>query len=107
MAKLSAHGYEVARLTKSWTLTHEDGDTTDYIVTLSFRSDGQVMRKLKALNIHSTHYGASPHHDYGWKLYKALPDPKRDTIARLLKIANSYRDQSAANGNLIDYKESF
>ncbi len=100
MAKLSAHGYEVARLVKRW-----NPRGTEYIVHLSFRSDGHVLRRLVAQNIHDTTYGASPHHDYGWKLYKKFqPDPKRNIVERVRKLAESYRDQSADNGNLIEYK---
>lgn len=108
MAKLSAHGYEVARLTKSLTLDHGGGlGTTEYRVVLSFRSDGHIMRNLTALGIHDTRYGGSPDHTYGWKLYKKLPaSVKRDDRAeRVLKIARDWRDQSTASGSLIDYKE--
>jgi hypothetical protein len=98
MAKLSAHGYELARLTKSARI----GDT-DYKVVLSFRSDGHILRNLTALGIHDTRYGGSPDHTYGWKLYKKL---KANTHAEaLLPIAREWRDQSAASGNLIDFKE--
>lgn len=83
MAKLSAHGYEVARVK----FADDLGTDTQYEVTLSFRSDGQIMRKLKALNIHNSAYGGSPHHDYGWKLWKKLKDPKRDTVGRQKNLA--------------------
>jgi hypothetical protein len=107
MAKLSAHGYEVARLTKSWTLDHGgDLGSTEYRVVLSFRSDGHVMRNLTALGIHDTTYGGSPDHTYGWKVYKvirkngkAVTDPER-----ILAWARALRDQSDALGRLIDFK---
>lgn len=106
MAKLSAHGYEVARLTKSMTLAHTDGEGfTDYKVVLSFRSDGNIMRNLTALNIHDTTYGASPHHTYGWKLYKKLSAPGKDRVAAMRRIAASWRDQAAEKGTLIDFRE--
>jgi len=100
MAKLSAHGYEVARLTKSARV----GDT-DYKVVLSFRSDGHIMRNLTALNIHPT---GNPHHTYGWKLYKRVKGdvPKAERADMLRNIARQWRDQSAAKGDLIDFKES-
>lgn len=102
MAKLSAHGTEVARLKKVQVIA-----STTYHVTLSFRSDGHVMRNLEARNIHDTTYGASPHHVYGWKLYKKLKASIKpaDRREELLRLARSFRDQSAEGGNVLDYKE--
>ncbi len=103
MAKLSAHGTEVARLKKVQVIAG-----TRYHVTLSFRSDGHIMRNLEARDIHDTTYGGSPHHVYGWKLYKKLGKhiARADYRENLLGIARSWRDQSAERGNIIEYKES-
>lgn len=108
MAALKNHGYEVARLTKSMQVPRDDDTVTDYRVVLSFRSDGHILRNLTALNIHDTTYGGSPHHTYGWKLYKKLSDrkPLMGIPARMKGIARQWRDQSAASGRLIDFKEN-
>jgi hypothetical protein len=57
MARLTAHGIEVARLRK--------GDGTS-VVTLSFRSDRHILRKIK----HGTY-------DSGWKLFKRTETSER------------------------------
>ena len=72
MAKLSAHGYEVARVSKEIE-TAEDRLCTRERVTLSYRSDGHIMRK------HDVWFRPGPYdhgkerfHSYGWKLYRKL-----------------------------------
>lgn len=90
MAALKHHGTEVARLAFIDTL----GTDTSYEVYLSYRSDGHIMRRLVALNIHPTRPGDRPadaNHDYGWKLYKRLSDPKRDTVARQTALSALHR----------------
>lgn len=72
MAKLSAHGTEVARLDVTRTMPE-----IEYRVIYSFRSDGHIMRRLAI--------GSD-----GWKLYKRLKDPKRDTAARMRNLADQY-----------------
>lgn len=71
MAKLSAHGTEVARLDITRTVPDRE-----YRIVYSFRSDGHVLRKLG---------------DDGWKLWKRLSDPERDTISRMLDQATLYK----------------
>lgn len=111
MAKLSAHGYEVARIKYRDKL----GTDTDYEITLSFRSDGHIMRNLKALNIHACtspfhgeawHDCPAPHHVYGWKLWKRLPrtgDPSQhDIVTRQRDLAAKAIEQAREAGSLID-----
>lgn len=79
MAALKHHGTEVSRVAFRETIAG-----TEYNVHLSFRSDGHVMRRLVALNIHQS----APHdHDYGWKLWKRLQNPQKDTAARQQALA--------------------
>lgn len=101
MAKLSAHGYELARVEFQQVVEHTDGtDSTTYRVILSFRSDGHIMRRLVALNIHDTRYGGSPHADFGWKLYKRFKPEVRNDMDRLREIVAkrvvAYERQHAA-----------
>jgi hypothetical protein len=72
MAKLSAHGYEIARVSKEMP-TAEDRLSTRERVTISYRSDGHFMRK------HDVWFRPGPYdngkerfHSYGWKLYRKL-----------------------------------
>lgn len=99
MAALKNHGTEIARLTTEQKL----GTETTYTVHYSFRSDGHIMRRLIAQNIHDTTYGASPHHDYGWKLYKKL---KKDSTLSMETVAQNWRDTALAGGTYRDWKES-
>lgn len=98
MAKLSAHGYEVARIKHRQTIGE-----TNYEMTLSFRSDGHIMRNVKALNIHAH---GNPHHVYGWKLWKKLArlgDPGlHDPATRQRDLAAKTAEALRASGDLID-----
>ncbi len=68
MAKLKAHGYEMLRMARDYTETNEFGPIL-YRETLSYRSDGHIMRNLKFLQ---TSPYAEGWHDFGWKLYQKL-----------------------------------
>jgi hypothetical protein len=85
MAKLSAHGFEVARLTREVDVdpakqTYLDGTPVANPVVherleFSFRSDGHILRKF------TTTWRDGMRHDYGWKLYLKLKGkPDTDTI---------------------------
>lgn len=93
MAKLSAHGYEVARFETLESL----GTETEYRVVYSFRSDGYVLRRLVALNIHAV---GSPHHDYGWKLYRRLKNRGAGVAARMAEYAEAKRARAEKLGVL-------
>lgn len=65
MAKLSAHGHEVARVVIERNLPDHRHETH-----YSFRSDGHVLRRIVGLDIHAP----GSRTDYGWKLWKRLAD---------------------------------
>jgi hypothetical protein len=77
MAKLSAHGDEVARLDITRTVPD-----AEYRIVYSFRSDGHVMRRMCSTD--------RAGFDGGWKLYKKLKDPKRDTVRRMRRVAQQF-----------------
>jgi hypothetical protein len=87
MAKLSAHGSELARLIR--TLTYSDGEIAWERVELSFRTDGHILKK-RVLHWR-TGVLAGESHDYGWKLHKRTRDRKPSADA-VLRIAERKRD---------------
>lgn len=80
MAKLSAHGHEVARL--SLTVTRPEGWTGD---VYSFRSDGYILVN------HKVSLSSGPH-SYGWKIWKRFSD-RAITAERVLAFAERMRDR--------------
>lgn len=76
MAKLAAHGTEVARLDVTRTVPD-----IEYRVVLSYRSDGHVLRNLN---------GA------GWKLYQRVRKPKVSYTDAMLKLARRQHDDYLA-----------
>lgn len=75
MAKLSAHGYEVARLVifDDAPAPRWDGDTTTAReIHLSFRSDGHILRRDDTIGL----VYPGERHSAGWKLYKRYSDRK-------------------------------
>lgn len=102
MAKLSAHGYEVARLSINRNVDNHDGDGPDwqrYTYHYSFRSDGQIMQRIVGHDVHPDRAeGDGRRHDWGWKLWKKLQDPKRDTVARQKALAASMAAAAADRG---------
>lgn len=85
MAKLSAHGTEVARLVVERTLPDHRHETH-----YSFRSDGHVLRRIVGLDIHAP----GSRTDHGWKLWKRMPSPDP---ARLRAMAEEWRDDIEAS----------
>jgi hypothetical protein len=79
MAKLSAHGDEVARLDITRTVPD-----AEYRIVYSFRSDGHVLRNLN---------------NGGWKLYKKLTKDGNDITRRMVKVAHSFAADAEARGN--------
>lgn len=114
MAKLSAHGTEVARLVVSETRERDDFSIGLYGEAerverfehhFSFRSDGHILARMVGLDVHPGETSPSRRrHDFGWKLWKRLQDPKRDTRARQTKLAHSMAVSAEAKGKLIDIK---
>ena len=102
MAKLKAHGYEVARVT-----IHEDparplwdtDTTTRRETVLSFRSDGHIMRREVSVNLH----GDGGRTDHGWKLYRRFSD-RRITPDRIREFAAGLAGRHEARGTRIDRK---
>lgn len=82
MAKLSAHGYEVCRISLDYTRPASDFDREHYGLTecrytehLSFRSDGHILQRIVGHDVHPR--DTEPRyrrHDWGWKLWKVLND---------------------------------
>jgi len=97
MAKLSAHGREIARLT----VEHDERPAPDeyYRDTIpaerevySFRSDGHIMRRIVSRIHADSPYGGSPWHDFGWKLYKRFSD-RKITPERVRTAAEGYAER--------------
>lgn len=63
MARLSAHGKEVARMERH---RHLESDNTPYRETVALMDDGVVLRKVDF-------YGQYPH-GTGWKKYARIKD---------------------------------
>lgn len=92
MAKLSAHGTELARLTiyrPQSAPEYESDATTGYTATYSVRSDGHILQKLKAHGLHQrSHdlYGGNPDYTSPWKLWKKTKD-RRLPASEIARIA--------------------
>ena len=86
MAKLSAHGHELARYSKE--RSTPDGDLTTWErVTFSVRSDGHIMRKIDCRFGPDRYDPQGQLHSYGWKLYrkvKGTPAERRIKVRELL-----------------------
>lgn len=103
MAKLVAHGYEVARLTVEVTepapaIYADLYDITEqrYRYVYSFRSDGHILKKVIGHDVHPRETESKyRRHDFGWKLWRALREPKRDTHNRVGQYAERLRDRYA------------
>lgn len=86
MARLTAHGYEVARLDITRTMPD-----MEYRVIYSFRSDGHILRRQCSTEARGF--------DSGWKLYKKLRNPQSETQRRMAKIARAFADDAKDRGN--------
>ncbi len=86
MAKLSAHGHELARLSKE--IHTPDGDLTTWErSTYSVRSDGHILRKDDCRFKPDWLDKDGRFHSYGWKLYRKLkgtPAERRVKVRELL-----------------------
>ena len=86
MAKLSAHGHELARLSKE--IHTPNGDLTIWErSTYSVRSDGHIMRKDDVRFTPDRYDPAGRFYSYGWKLYrkvKGTPAERRVKVRELL-----------------------
>ena len=86
MAKLSAHGQELARLSKE--LDTPDGDLTTWErATYSVRSDGHILRKEDVRFRPDRYDPEGRFYSYGWKLYRKLkgtPAERRVKVRQLL-----------------------
>jgi hypothetical protein len=113
MAKLKAHGYEVARVEvvlsePSTEYSVEAGErvpvTKRYRYIHSFRSDGHIMQRIVGLDTHPDRPEGDPSrsHDWGWKLWKKLQDPKRDTVARQAALARQMARNAEQQGHTFE-----
>jgi hypothetical protein len=92
MAKLSAHGHEVARLTYGGPRPDSDALVSHETFTLSFRSDGHILRKQQVTFRSPNCDGSEHRHDYGWKLYKRYSD-RKITPQRILAAAERMHER--------------
>lgn len=111
MAKLSAHGTEVARLSYQIAFENDDDDfarrtygltESRYIYHLSFRSDGHILRRIVGLDTHPDRDESDPgrRNDWGWKLYRRMRE-KRDRAA-ITAYARRYATAIEEDGRAIN-----
>jgi hypothetical protein len=87
MAKLSAHGAELARLKVTRIAAEDDANgVAERYTHLSFRTDGHIMQREVIRwreDSPMRYYDGSPAtHDYGWKLYQRFkPEVRKDRAA--------------------------
>jgi hypothetical protein len=110
MAKLSAHGYEVARVVYrdevpttefDRSLYGEDHTVSRYEYHVSFRSDGHIMQRIVGLDTHPGEANPSlRRHDWGWKLWKKVQKGD-NTIGRVAVLASNMTTNCERKGTLI------
>ena len=107
MAKLSAHGTELARV--SHETATPDGDLTIWErETLSFRSDGHIMRKHDVRFKGDRYSPAGRFHSYGWKLWKRFNGAT--TMARSVKAREcipGFVERRKARGWTVDVQPTY
>ena len=87
MAKLSAHGFEVARVKRvAMDSAGSDPYFTEMAYTYSFRSDGHILRKMTGRETDSGKI-----HSWGWKLWKKIRTDV-DTTSAFRKILRKWVD---------------
>jgi hypothetical protein len=69
MAKLSAHGTEVARYERRQPSTGGAAGVVERVSRFSFRSDGALLEEY-LVRFEATPINKERLHSYGWKLYK-------------------------------------
>jgi hypothetical protein len=94
MAKLSAHGTELVRISREYTKQNSfDSETTKYRESRSYRSDGHLLQKLGFWQVTPYNQGW---YDWGWKLYKkAAPGAN---ITKIVESVLSRRAELEAKG---------
>lgn len=112
MAKLSAHGYEVARVTigseratdqRERDLYGEDHTVVRYEHSYSFRSDGHILARVVCLDVHPGESNPSRRrHDYGWKLWRKVRKGHPDPVGTVRGLAVQLADKARERGTLID-----
>lgn len=103
MAKLSAHGTEVARITSS-TMTPDSETTYEVKYVYSFRSDGHIMENRKVRFKSGAMDGEW--HNYGWKLHRRFSD-RNITRQRIAEYAQRKAEKmEAREGVTVELKLS-
>lgn len=93
MAKLSAHGDEIARL-----VTEHEIPDAHYERHLSFRSDGHILKRTVVV-----HEGRRT--DSGWKLWKRLsPGASEQRVPRTRAIAQRRAALAEADETLVKFE---
>lgn len=94
MAKLSAHGIEIARVVVARDATDDqplgyDGRLAREEMHYSYRSDGHILRRWVVVYLDDGKVLAGKRSDYGWKLYKRFRPETRKDPARLREVAKN------------------
>lgn len=90
MARLSAHGIEIARIGTVRPIGEDGIERSE--TSYSYRSDGYILKRIVII------YEDGKRRDLGWKLRSKLKDAKRDTDARMLDIARRQAARFAVRG---------
>ena len=69
MAKLSAHGIELLRISQEKTITDPESSTDWARWTRAYFADGKILEKYDVHFKPSTYQPKGERHTYGWKLY--------------------------------------
>jgi hypothetical protein len=72
MAKLSANGKELLRISKEQNITDPESSATWHRITRTYHSNGKILQKLDVRFKPTTYQPNGELHSYGWKLYAKL-----------------------------------
>jgi len=88
MAKLSAHGNEIARFERAYT----DNTGTQHKVRISVRSDHHILRNAGFLE-HNRWTEKSSMHWFGWKLWKKVKVGRIDAVIQHIENGDFWTRQ--------------
>jgi hypothetical protein len=93
MAKLSANGRELARMSKARDLTLEQDDSCSWErKTYSFRSNGWILEKRDVLFRPGPYDRAPYRHSWGWTRYRRVKKG-RDVVAVVASLVETLREK--------------